>query len=181
MDHSMDLDDTDRTILGLLKENSRMSFMEMSRMTGIADATIQHRLKRMRERGIVKFTVMVEPGATGFEVTSVMLVQTDTEKHDEAKNALAALHEVSEVYSVLGEYDLLIKVWARTLEELNEFINEKIRAIEGIEDLTEIIVVEKVKENPPIWALIMSASKSIKDRIDDLDEPEGNERLGRTG
>ncbi len=149
MDHSMDLDDTDRTILKLLKENSRMSFMEMSRMTGIADATIQHRLKRMRERGIVTFTVMVEPEATGFAVTSVMLVQTDTEKHDEAKHALAALPEISEVYSVLGEYDLLIKVWARTLEELNEFINEKIRAIEGIEDLTEIVVVEKVKEETP--------------------------------
>ncbi len=149
MDNSVDLDDTDRTILGLLKQNSRMSYMEMSRLTGIADATIQHRLKRMREHGIVKFTVMVEPDASGFAVTSVMLVQTDTEKHDEAKNALAMLPEVSEVYSVLGEYDLLIKVWARTLEDLNEFINEKIRAIDGIEDLTEIIVVERVKEETP--------------------------------
>ena len=149
MDNSMDLDDTDRTILGLLKENSRMSYMEMSRLTGISDATIQHRLKRMRERGIMKFTVMVDPEATGYAVTSVMLVQTDTEKHDEAKNALAALPEVTEVYSVLGEYDLLIKVWARTLEELNEFINDKIRAIEGIEDLTEIVVVERVKEETP--------------------------------
>ena len=149
MDNSVDLDDTDRTILGLLKQNSRMSYMEMSRLTGIADATIQHRLKRMRERGIVKFTVMVEPDASGFAVTSVMLVQTDTEKHDEAKNALALLPEISEVYSVLGEYDLLIKVWARTLEELNELINEKIRAIDGIEDLTEIVVVERVKEETP--------------------------------
>jgi len=149
MDNSVDLDDTDRTILGLLKQNSRMSYMEMSRLTGIADATIQHRLKRMRERGIVKFTVMVEPEASGFAVTSVMLVQTDTEKHDEAKKALAELPEVSEVYSVLGEYDLLIKVWARTLEDLNEFINMKIRAIDGIEDLTEIIVVERVKEETP--------------------------------
>jgi len=149
MNNSVDLDDTDRTILELLKQNSRMSFMEMSRITGIADATIQHRLKRMRERGIVKFTVMVDPEASGFAVTSVMLVQTDTEKHDEAKSALAMLPEISEVYSVLGEYDLLIKVWARTLEDLNEFINEKIRAIEGIEDLTEIVVVEKVKEETP--------------------------------
>ena len=149
MDNSVGLDDTDRTILGLLKQNARMSYMEMSRLTGIADATIQHRLKRMRERGIVQFTVLVDPDASGLTVTSVMLVQTDTEKHDEAKNALAALPKVSEVYSVLGEYDLLIKVWARTLEELNEFINGKIRAIDGIEDLTEIVVVERVKEETP--------------------------------
>lgn len=149
MGNSVDLDDTDLSILRLLRQNSRMSYMEMSRITGIADATIQHRLKRMRERGIVQFTVMVEPEASGFTVTSVMLVQTDTEKHDEAKKALASLAEVSEVYSVLGEYDLLVKVWARNLEELNELINEKIRSIEGIEDLTEILVVERVKEETP--------------------------------
>ena len=149
MDNTVDLDDTDRTILGLLKKNARMSYTEMSRLTGIADATIQHRLKRMKDRGVVTFTVQVEPDASGYQVTSVMLVQTDTEKHDEAKKALAALSKVSEVYSVLGEYDLLIKVWARTLEELNEFINDYIRAIDGIEDLTEIVVVERVKEETP--------------------------------
>lgn len=149
MDNDSELDDTDLSILRLLRENSRMSFTEMSRNTGISDATIQHRLKRMRERGLVKFTIMVEPGASGFTVTAVMLAQTDTEKHDEAKNALASLAEVSEVYSVLGEYDLLIKIWAKSLEELNRIINDKVRAIDGIEELLEIVVVERVKEEAP--------------------------------
>jgi len=127
-----------------------MSYLEMSRVTGIADATIQHRLKRMRERGVIdRFTVLANPLATGYTVTAIMLVQTDTEKHDEAKAALAALPEVSEVYSVLGEYDLYIKVWARGLEELNRTINDRIRSIEGIEDLLEIVVVERVKEEAP--------------------------------
>jgi Lrp/AsnC family transcriptional regulator for asnA, asnC and gidA len=149
MDHSSQFDDTDLSILELLRKNSRMSFMEMSRKTGISDATIQHRLKRMRERGLVDFTVMVKPEASGYTVTAVMLAQTDTEKHDEAKNALASLPEVTEVYSVLGEYDLLVKVWAKSLEKLNEFINEKVRAVDGIEELLEIIVVERVKEEAP--------------------------------
>lgn len=149
MDEKIRLDETDRSILQLLKENSRMSYQEMSRRTGISDATIQHRLKRMKEHGALRFTILPEPDMTGYEVTSVMLVQTDTEKHDGAKAALAGLSEITEVYSVLGEYDLLIKVWARSLEELNAFINEKIRAIDGIEELLEIVVVERVKEEGP--------------------------------
>ncbi len=149
MNQSPELDDTDLSILRLLRENARMSYQEMSRRTGIADATIQHRLKRLREKGEIKFTVIVDPGLTGYDVMAAMLVQTDTDKHDEAKKALAALPEVTEVYGMLGEHDLLIKVWAKTLEEMNRTINDKIRAIEGIEDLTEMVMVERVKEDVP--------------------------------
>ena len=150
MNNSPEIDEVDSTILRLLRDNSRMSYMEMSRKTGISDATIQHRLKRMRERGVIdRFTVLVSPVATGYTVTAIILVQTATEMHDEAKMALSALAEVSEIYSVLGEYDLYIKVWARSLEELNRFINDQIRAISGIEDLMEIVVVERVKEEAP--------------------------------
>jgi Lrp/AsnC family transcriptional regulator for asnA, asnC and gidA len=146
MDNSSELDDTDLSILKLLRENARMSYLEMSRRTGIADATIQHRIKRMREKGLIKFTVIVGPEASGYQVMAVMLVQTDTERHDEAKQALAELPEVTEVYGILGEHDLLIKVWAKNLEELNRTINDRIRAIDGIEDLAEMIMVERVKE-----------------------------------
>jgi Lrp/AsnC family transcriptional regulator for asnA, asnC and gidA len=150
MNDSGEIDEVDSSILRLLRQNARMSFTEMSRLTGISDATIQNRLKRMRERGIIeRLTVIANPEATGFAVTAIMLVQTDTEKHDEAKNALSELSEVSEVYSVLGEYDLFVKVWAKSLEELNRIINDHIRAIDGIEDLMEIVVVERVKEEAP--------------------------------
>jgi Lrp/AsnC family transcriptional regulator for asnA, asnC and gidA len=62
---------------------------------------------------------------------------------------LSELPEVSEVYSVLGEYDLFIKVWAKSLEELNRAINDDIRSVDGIEDLMEIVVVERIKEESP--------------------------------
>ena len=150
MNDSGEIDEVDSSILRLLRQNARMSFTEMSRITGISDATIQNRLKRMRERGIIeRLTVIANPEATGFAVTAIMLVQTDTEKHDEAKKALSKLSEITEVYSVLGEYDLFAKVWAKSLEELNRIINDHIRAIDGIEDLMEIVVVERVKEEAP--------------------------------
>lgn len=150
MNDSGEIDEVDSSILRLLRQNARMSYTEMARKTGIADATIQHRLKRMRERGIIeRLTVIANPEATGYAVMAIMLAQTDTEKHDNAKKALSELPEVSEVYSVLGEYDLFVKVWAKSLEELNRTINDRIRAIEGIESLLEIVVVERVKEEAP--------------------------------
>lgn len=150
MGNSPDLDEIDLSILRHLRNNSRMRFQEMSRRTGIPDATLQFRLKRMMGKGVIdRFTVIANPEWTGYTVTALVLVQTDTDKHDEAKIDLAGLPEISEVYSVLGEHDLFIKLWARSLDELNLLINDKIRSIDGIEDLLEIVVVERVKEDTP--------------------------------
>jgi Lrp/AsnC family transcriptional regulator for asnA, asnC and gidA len=147
MGNSLELDEVDRAILRNLRENARMSLQEMSRKSGISDATIQFRLKRMKANGVIeRFTITANPAATGYVVTAIMLVQTDNEKHDQAVIALTEIPEITEVYEILGEYDLFLKVWSKGLEELNALINDRIRSIEGIEDLHEIVVVERAKE-----------------------------------
>ncbi|MEI8003680.1 MAG: Lrp/AsnC family transcriptional regulator [Methanothrix sp.] len=152
MGNNVDLDEVDRAILRSLRENARMSMQEMSRKSGISDATIQFRLKRMKANGVIeRFTIMANPAATGYAVTAIMLVQTDNERQDQAVAALTKIPEITEVYGILGEYDLFLKVWSKSLEELNFLINDCIRSIEGIEDLHEIVVVERAKdETPPI-------------------------------
>ncbi len=147
MGNSVDLDEVDRIILRSLRENARMSLLEVSRKSGISDATIQFRLKRMKANGVIeRFTVVANPAATGYAVTAIMLVQTDNERHDQAVSALVNIPEITEVYGILGEYDLFLKVWSRSLDELNTLINDHIRSIEGIEDLHEIVVVDRAKE-----------------------------------
>ena len=105
------------------------------------------------EKSVIKqYTLIVDPDEMGLKVTAIIIIQTESEKHENVKNELSKLEEVSEVYSVSGEYDILIKVWAHSIEELNEIMNSKIRSVDGVEDLTEMIVMERVKEGviPPI-------------------------------
>lgn len=78
----------------------------------------------------------------------MIIIQTETEKHENVEIELPKLDKVSQVYSISGEYDILIKVWAHTLEELNDIVNSEIRTIDGIEELRELIVMEKLKEEP---------------------------------
>lgn len=152
MGGSFELDEVDRIILKSLRENSRMSLQEISRKSGISDATIQFRLKRMKSNGAIeRFTISANPAATGYVVTAIILVQTDGDRHDQALMDLARIPEITEVYGILGEYDLFLKIWSKSLEELNAIINDCIRSLDGIEDLHEIVVVERAKEEmPPI-------------------------------
>ncbi len=140
------MDETDLAILQALGKNARITLSKMSEDIGVPDATISHRLKRLEREVIKGYTVIFDPDTVGLEMTAIIIIQTETEKHSAVKHALADLDEVSEVYSVSGEYDLLIKLWAHDMEELNQLIDHKIRSIDGVDDLTEMIVMERVKE-----------------------------------
>jgi len=145
-DVDSEMDETDLAILHSLMKNARITISKMSQEIDVPDATISHRLKRL-ERAVIKgYTAILDPQTVGLEMTAIIIIQTETEKHSAVKIALSKLEEVSEVYSVSGEYDLLIKLWAHDMEELNQVINSKIRSIDGVDDLTEMIVMERVKE-----------------------------------
>ena len=145
-DIDSEMDETDLAILRSLVKNARITLSKMSEDIDVPDATISHRLKRLEREVIKGYTVILDPEKVGLEMTAIIIIQTETEKHSAVKLALSKLDEVSEVYSVSGEYDLLTKLWAHNMEELNQIINTKIRSIDGVDDLTEMIVMERVKE-----------------------------------
>ena len=140
------MDDLDTDILRSLIKNSRITLSQMSKEIDAPDATISNRLKKLENDVIKRYTVILDWEKIGLDITTIIIIQTESEKHESVKEELSKLKEVSEVYSVSGEYDILIKVWVRDIEELNQLMNTKIRSIEGVEDLTEMIVMERVKE-----------------------------------
>ncbi|WP_304123673.1 Lrp/AsnC family transcriptional regulator [Methanosphaera cuniculi] len=141
------MDETDEKILSALVENSRMPISKISQKTNIPDSTISNRLKKLEKNGVIeKYTTILDPEKVGINVSAIIIIQTETEKHENVEKELPKLKEVTDVYTVSGEYDILIKLWAHTLDELNDIINSEIRTIDGIEELRELIVMDVLKE-----------------------------------
>lgn len=76
-------------------------------------------------------------------VTTVVLAVCDVHRIPETAQAVADIEGVSEVYSVAGDYDLVIMVRVRQHDHLAEVVSEKIAKIEGIER-TQTLVAFKV-------------------------------------
>jgi Lrp/AsnC family transcriptional regulator, regulator for asnA, asnC and gidA len=148
------MDEIDSEIIRALVKNSRMTLSQMSKEINVPDATISNRLKKLEETVIKHYTLILDLDKLGLNVTAIIIIQTESDKHENVELELSKLEEISEVYSVSGEYDILIKVWAPSIEELNKIVNSKIRSVDGVEDLTEMIVMERVKEGalPHTWA-----------------------------
>lgn len=66
-------------------------------------------------------------------VTSIILLSIKRNKVNEVAEQLADIRGVSEVYSVTGNYDLVVMVRVKSNEELAELVTDKLGKVDGIE------------------------------------------------
>jgi len=85
-------------------------------------------------------------------VTTVVLAVCDIHQVPETAQAVADIPEVSEVYSVAGDFDLVIMVRVRNHDDLARVVTEEIARIKGIER-TQTLVAFKVYSRHDVEAL----------------------------
>ncbi len=75
-------------------------------------------------------------------VLAFVLVVTRPGKEEEVVKKLKERPEVEEAYIVYGEYDVVVKLKAKSVSDLREFILNEIRSLEGVEKTVTLIVAE---------------------------------------
>lgn len=74
--------------------------------------------------------------------TAIVLLNTDMGSEDEVLEQLSRIDGVVEASIVYGVYDIVVKVRAKTIEELKEIITNKIRKLSKVKSTLTMIVVE---------------------------------------
>lgn len=130
------MDDLDRKILSVLREEARTPIAEVARQVGVARATVHERLNRLEASGIVKGARLeLDPAALGRPLRAFILVgwQAATETHQrEVARRIAGLEGVARVHNVTGQRDFLVEVLGRDMDDVGRLIIERIRAIDGV-------------------------------------------------
>ena len=65
-------------------------------------------------------------------VTAIVLVRAEIQRIPEVAEEIAQIHEVSEVYSVTGEFDLVAMVRVRTHDDLADVIPGQLNKVPGV-------------------------------------------------
>lgn len=141
-----ELDEDDFKILGVLQEEADISYSKLGTTVGIPTSTVHDKVKRLVSEGVIKkFTIIVDERALGFNVVVLLGVETDAKFYKKVAEKLVDMVEVVEVYGTTAEFDLMIKVQATNREELTKIL-DKIRAIDGIDDIYIFSVLEVFKD-----------------------------------
>ena len=84
--------------------------------------------------------------------TAIVHIDCATDSIPEVAEALAELPGVSEVYSVAGDYDLVIMVRVRNHDDLARVVSEQIAKIDGV-TRTQTLVAFKVYSRHDVESL----------------------------
>ena len=127
------IDRLDAALIELLAAEPRVGVLEASRRLGVARGTVQARLERMTERGVITgYGPEVDPAALGYELTAFISLEIrQAGGHDPVAERLAAIPEVLEVHTITGPGDMLCRVVARTNADLQRVL-DAIVSTEGV-------------------------------------------------
>jgi DNA-binding Lrp family transcriptional regulator len=136
------IDDTDARLIELLTAEPRIGVLECSRRLGVARGTVQARLDRMRERGVIRgFGPEIDPVALGYQVTAFVTLQIrQAGGHDPVAARLAAIPEVIEVHTITGGGDMLCRIVGRDNHDLQRVIDLVID-VEGVRRSSTVIAL----------------------------------------
>lgn len=139
---SLKLDKVDRGIIERLKEDARMTFVDISKTLGVSDATIYNRVNRLTEMGVIKkFTIEVDEAALGRGTSGFILVSVKPGTVKEVSKQLVEIERINEIHEVHGSEDLIVKVEGKNLRKLRSVIL-KVRKIPDVVQ-TEFIPIFK--------------------------------------
>ena len=140
------LDETDKKILAILQKNSRTPLREISKEVGLAETTVYERIKRLKERGVIKkFTVILEPTTLGFNILAIILLKCKAGMYSSVAEELKKYPKIVEVYETTGNYDMFVKIRTTSSEELNDFL-DRIGSIPGVDSTHTMVVLKTHKE-----------------------------------
>ena len=118
------MDDLDRRLLGALGASTRPGVLELSRRLGVARGTVQARLAKLEQRGVVTgHGPEVDPGAMGYAISAFVFVELNQGRLAEAVELLGSVPEVLEADAISGPQDLVCRVVARDTEHLQDIVN----------------------------------------------------------
>lgn len=120
------MDETDKKILNLLKENARMPYSEIAQKVVLSAPAVKERITKLEESGIIdKYTIQLNYQKMGKNVTALIMFETVNCKA--FREFCAKQTGVLEYYRIAGKYSYLVKVVMKNMAQLETFIDESLR------------------------------------------------------
>ncbi len=138
------MDALDADLVRLFSAEPRIGVLEASRRLGVARGTVQARLDRLTERGVITgWGPQLDPEALGYPVTAFLTLEIQQGTgHDVVGDQLARIPEVLEAYTITGAGDMWCRVVARSNADLQRVI-DAVLGCEGVLRSTTVMALSR--------------------------------------
>ena len=123
---AISLDDIDIQLLTALQEDADRTNVELARLVGLSPAATLHRVRRLKESGVIRIiSAQLDPAAAGFPLqvyVTASLARHDLRSSDVFEDLIRSVPQIIAADTVAGETDYLLTVVARDVAELQQVL-----------------------------------------------------------
>ena len=142
-------DATDRALLDHLQRNAKTPVQTLADATGISTASVQRRLRALREAGVIKREVAIlDPKPMGLGITAIVSVELERDRLDQIdafKRKAREDRQVTHFYCIAGEADFMLVVMAKDIAGYEAFTHRFFFADRNVRKFRTSIVVSTEK------------------------------------
>lgn len=144
----VELDEFDRKILTVLREDGRITMTELAQRIGLSKTPCQQRVRRLVETGVILgFRAIVDPAQLGLDhvaFAEVKLSDTREAALREFNTAVRRIPEVEECHMIASSFDYLLKVRTADIRKYRIVLGEKISSLPHVASTSTFVAMEKV-------------------------------------
>ncbi len=151
------LDRLDVALLSALHDHPRAGVLELSRLLGVARGTVQARLARLEESGVVTgHGPDVDLTAAGYPVQAFVTLEIAQGALEDLRAELEAVPTILEAHATTGSGDVLCRIAARSHEDLQATLL-RLDSSPSVARSTSVIVLSTVVR-PRVLPLLQAGS-----------------------
>ena len=145
----INLDHTDRRILGFLQKEPGINAAELGEKIGLSQSAVWRRMQTLRQQGvIVDQPVRIDREKVGLNTmvfAHVKLTSHGRSNLAEFSEAVQEFPEVLDCYVMLGNVDFLLRIVTEDIKAYEQFFFEKLSQLPGIQEVNSSIVLSDIK------------------------------------
>lgn len=134
------MDDLDKAILRILKDNARESFVRMAEVLGTSEGTVRARVKRLVDEGLIKKFTIQTAGSNVKALIEIRIETNVTTAH--VSQQIQTWDGVERVQEVTGEHDIVVFVDVASTSELNDIV-ERIRQFKEVQSTRSRLILRE--------------------------------------
>ncbi|WP_338409905.1 Lrp/AsnC family transcriptional regulator [uncultured Flavobacterium sp.] len=145
------MDLIDKNLLTYLQQNSKMTTKELSLKLHLSVTAVYERIKKLEREGIIsKYITILDKNKInkGFMVLcNVKLIQHNVESVTTFEKEVVQLEEVLECFHVSGDYDYVLKIYVKDMEEYRQFMLTKLTTLQRIGSTQSVFMIGEIKNS----------------------------------
>ena len=140
----------EKDILNILTEDARIPAKKIAAMLSVDEAQVSDCISDMEKSGLlVKYTAIVNSEKTDDMLVEALIEVKVTPKKKEGFDGIAkqiaSFPEVKAVYLMSGAYDLAVFIEGKSLQQVAQFVSERISTFDGVISTATHFILKKYK------------------------------------